>query len=41
MGNLGHTGYGHYREHYVKCTDGKFVLDKKWKAKKDGPCDHR
>jgi SnoaL-like domain len=21
MGNLGHTGYGHYRERYVKCAD--------------------
>ena len=25
-GNLGHTGYGHYREHYVKCADGKWRI---------------
>ena len=26
MGDLGHTGYGHYREHYVKCPDGKWRI---------------
>jgi hypothetical protein len=26
MGDLGHTGYGHYREHYVKCADGKWRI---------------
>lgn len=26
MGNLGHTGYGHYREHYIKCADGKWRI---------------
>lgn len=26
MGSLGHTGYGHYREHYVKCADGKWRI---------------
>ena len=26
MGFLGHTGYGHYREHYVKCPDGKWRI---------------
>ncbi len=26
MGDLGHTGYGHYREHYVKCSDGKWRI---------------
>jgi hypothetical protein len=25
----------------VKCTDGKFAIDKKWKLKKDGPCNNR
>ncbi len=26
MGDLGHTGYGHYREHYLKCADGKWRI---------------
>jgi hypothetical protein len=26
MGNLGHTGWGHYRERYVKCADGKWRI---------------
>jgi uncharacterized protein (TIGR02246 family) len=26
MGNLGHTGYGHYHERYVKCTDGRWRI---------------
>jgi ketosteroid isomerase-like protein len=26
MRDLGHTGYGHYREHYVKCADGKWRI---------------
>ena len=26
MGDLGHVGYGHYREHYVKCADGKWRI---------------
>lgn len=26
MGDLGHTGYGHYRERYVKCADGKWRI---------------
>ena len=26
MGDLGHTGYGHYRERYVKCPDGKWRI---------------
>lgn len=26
MGDLGHTGYGHYREHYVKCPDGRWRI---------------
>ena len=29
MGDLGHTGYGHYREHYVKCEDGKWRISSK------------
>ncbi len=26
MGNAGHTGYGHYRERYVRCADGKWRI---------------
>lgn len=26
MGDLGHTGYGHYREHYVKGADGAWRI---------------
>ncbi len=26
VGELGHTGYGHYREHYVRCPDGKWRI---------------
>jgi hypothetical protein len=26
MGNSGHTGYGHYRERYVKCDDGRWRI---------------
>jgi hypothetical protein len=26
IGELGHTGYGHYREQYVKCPDGKWRI---------------
>jgi ketosteroid isomerase-like protein len=26
IGNLGHTGHGHYREHYVKCADGTWRI---------------
>jgi ketosteroid isomerase-like protein len=26
MGNAGHTGYGHYHERYVKCSDGKWRI---------------
>ncbi|MBW8785177.1 MAG: nuclear transport factor 2 family protein [Novosphingobium sp.] len=26
VGELGHTGYGHYRERYVKCADGKWRI---------------
>jgi len=26
MGDLGHTGYGHYHEKYVKCLDGKWRI---------------
>ena len=26
MGDLGHTGFGHYREHYVKCDDGTWRI---------------
>lgn len=26
MGSLGHTGYGHYREHYVKRPDGQWRI---------------
>jgi hypothetical protein len=26
VGNSGHTGYGHYRERYVKCTDGRWRI---------------
>jgi len=25
-GEKGHTGYGHYREHYVKCDDGRWRI---------------
>jgi len=25
-GNSGHTGYGHYRERYVKCDDGRWRI---------------
>jgi hypothetical protein len=26
MGDLGHTGFGHYRERYVKCPDGRWRI---------------
>jgi ketosteroid isomerase-like protein len=26
LGNCGHTGFGHYREHYVKCADGRWRI---------------
>jgi uncharacterized protein (TIGR02246 family) len=26
MGNWGHTGYGQYREHYVRCKDGRWRI---------------
>lgn len=26
IGEYGHTGYGHYRERYVKCADGKWRI---------------
>lgn len=26
VGEMGHTGYGHYRERYVKCPDGKWRI---------------
>ena len=26
MGNAGHTGYGHYHEHYVRFSDGKWRI---------------
>jgi ketosteroid isomerase-like protein len=26
LGNSGHTGYGHYRERYVKCDDGRWRI---------------
>jgi uncharacterized protein (TIGR02246 family) len=26
MGNLGHTGYGHYHERYIKCADGRWRI---------------
>jgi ketosteroid isomerase-like protein len=26
MGNRGHTGYGHYRERYVRCADGRWRI---------------
>lgn len=26
MGNAGHTGYGHYHERYVKCSDGRWRI---------------
>jgi hypothetical protein len=26
VGNSGHTGYGHYRERYVKCADGRWRI---------------
>ncbi len=26
MGNGGHTGFGHYRERYVRCDDGKWRI---------------
>jgi ketosteroid isomerase-like protein len=26
MGNLGHTGYGQYHEHYVRCPDGRWRI---------------
>lgn len=25
-GHLGHTGYGHYRERYVRCPDGRWRI---------------
>jgi hypothetical protein len=25
-GRAGHTGYGHYRERYVKCADGRWRI---------------
>ena len=26
MGSAGHTGFGHYRERYVRCTDGAWRI---------------
>jgi ketosteroid isomerase-like protein len=26
IGEYGHTGYGHYREQYLKCADGKWRI---------------
>jgi hypothetical protein len=26
MGNRGHTGFGHYRERYLRCLDGKWRI---------------
>jgi len=26
MGNLGHTGFGHYHERYVRCPDGRWRI---------------
>ena len=26
MGNAGHTGYGQYHEHYLRCPDGKWRI---------------
>jgi uncharacterized protein (TIGR02246 family) len=26
MGSAGHSGFGHYREHYVRCADGKWRI---------------
>lgn len=26
VGELGHTGYGHYRERYVRCPDGQWRI---------------
>ena len=26
VGELGHTGFGHYRERYVRCDDGKWRI---------------
>jgi hypothetical protein len=26
LGEIGHTGYGHYREKYVRCADGKWRI---------------
>jgi ketosteroid isomerase-like protein len=26
MGNYGHTGYGQYYEHYVRCADGRWRI---------------
>ena len=26
VGNAGHTGYGHYRERYLKCDDGQWRI---------------
>ena len=26
IGNCGHTGYGQYHEHYVRCPDGKWRI---------------
>jgi ketosteroid isomerase-like protein len=28
MGNSGHLGFGHYREHYVRCDDGRWRIAK-------------
>lgn len=28
MGNRGHTGYGQYHEHYIRCADGKWRIQR-------------
>jgi uncharacterized protein (TIGR02246 family) len=28
LGNRGHTGYGQYHEHYVRCADGKWRIQR-------------
>lgn len=28
MGNRGHTGYGQYHEHYIRCPDGKWRIQR-------------